>query len=163
MSAETSDEMQELAEKWCPYCLNTATTSVWMKTVCPHKSCIRAEKPVATERWRRPTAAKNIRQFCKKRCQSDRWGKRKVPPTEYWIKHINLTFSQNLLKETNNYELALTKNNWKDYPKVHWKVMLKQQRTREKKAASLHWMLPVCSFHEILWRPFTAQRSLYGL
>lgn len=56
---------------------------------------------------------------------------------------LTLRFSQNLLKETNNYELALTENNWKDYPKVHWKVMLKQQRIREKKAASLHWMLPV--------------------
>lgn len=63
---------------------------------------------------------------------------------------LTLRFSQNLLKETNNYELALTENNWKDYPKVHWKVMLKQQRIRERRQHHYIGCSQFCSFHEIL-------------
>ena len=55
---------------------------------------------------------------------------------------LALRFSQNLLKETNNYELSLTTSQLEGLPEVCLNHTPKQPKRKEKKAISSHWMHP---------------------
>lgn len=144
MSAETSDEMQELAEKMMPLLSEHSNNiSLNEKLFARIKAVYEQKDQLQLKGEDAQLLQKTYDSFVRSGANLTGEAKEKFRQLNTELSILTLRFSQNLLKETNNYELALTKNNWKDYPKVHWKVMLKQQRTREKKAASLHWMLPV--------------------
>ena len=117
MSAETSDEMQELAEKMMPL-LSEHSNNISLneklfariKTVYEQKDQLQLKGEDAQ------LLQKTYDSFVRSGANLTGEAKEKFRQLNTELSILTLRFSQNLLKETNNYELALTKKQLEGLP-----------------------------------------------
>ena len=117
MSAETSDEMQELAEKMMPVLSEHSNNiSLNEKLFARIKAVYEQKDQLQLKGEDAQLLQKTYDGFVRSGANLTGEAKEKFRQLNTELSILTLRFSQNLLKETNNYELALTKKQLEGLP-----------------------------------------------
>ena len=117
MSAETSDEMQELAEKMMPVLSEHSNNiSLNEKLFARIKAVYEQKDQLQLKGEDAQLLQKTYDGFVRSGANLTGEAKEKFGPLNTELSILTLRFSQNLLKETNNYELALTEKQLEGLP-----------------------------------------------
>ena len=117
MSAETSDEMQELAEKMMPLLSEHSNNiSLNEKLFARIKAVYEQKDQLQLKGEDAQLLQKTYDGFVRSGANLTGEAKEKFRQLNTELSILTLRFSQNLLKETNNYELALTKKQLEGLP-----------------------------------------------
>ena len=117
MSAETSDEMQELAEKMMPLLSEHSNNiSLNEKLFARIKAVYEQKNQLQLKGEDAQLLQKTYDSFVRSGANLTGEAKEKFRQLNTELSILTLRFSQNLLKETNNYELALTKKQLEGLP-----------------------------------------------
>ena len=117
MSAETSDEMQELAEKMMPLLSEHSNNiSLNEKLFARIKAVYEQKDQLQLKGEDAQLLQKTYDSFVRSGANLTGEAKEKFRQLNTELSILTLRFSQNLLKETNNYELALTEKQLEGLP-----------------------------------------------